>query len=437
MVDAEAVTAYAHAYIDQTRDELVQFLSDYIRQKSINPRRALDFEPGGTTECQRWLSSYLSGLGCFESVEEIPAGSDQLNVVASMKSSEPHEFRSLMFNGHSDVVPVTEEHYSEWLGGDPWSGEVRDGSVYGRGASDMKGGNAAIVWAMRSLGAVGVVPPGKVQASFIIGEESGEADLGPENILGHGFSADMFVVAEPSGLTVCPASVGWFFFQLSVTGEAGHAAGRGRSIHPSTEGVVGVNAIDLMRRLMARIAELESQWGLWERHPLMVPGTMAINPVQVSGGAMQATTPDACSAVFAVTLSPNRSCADGMKEIEDVVASVVEGDPWLSAHPPVIRYPFLHTYYDPVNVPLDSPAVLALRDAVSSVTGRTDPIGLMPTPTDANLFAAAGQPAIVCGPGYLVGSGVHGLNEHVKIADVVAAAKSYTATILDYCWQRR
>jgi acetylornithine deacetylase/succinyl-diaminopimelate desuccinylase-like protein len=61
----------------------------------------------------------------------------------------------------------------------------------------------------------------------------------------------------------------------------------------------------------------------------------------------------------------------------------------------------------------------------------------MPTPTDANLFAAAGQPAIVCGPGYLVGSGVHGLNEHVKIADVVAAAKSYTATILDYCWQRR
>jgi formylaminopyrimidine deformylase len=437
MTDPNPVKRAAYAEIDDSRADLVEFLAEYVQHKSINPSRALDFEPGGTTECQRWLLDRLSGLGCFEDVELLQAGPDDFNVVATMNAGSPHDHRSILFNGHSDVVPVTQEHYNQWSGGDPWSGHVRDGAVFGRGTSDMKGGNAAVVWAMRALSEVGFVPLGRATASFIIGEESGEVDLGPHHILGEGYAADIAVITEPSGLEVCPAAVGWFFFQVVVRGEAVHAAGRARSIHPSSDGVTGVNAIDLMTRIMERLRDLEQQWALYEKHPLMEPGTMALNPVQIQGGGMQATTPDLCSAVWAATLSPNRPCAEVIAEITRVIDTVAVGDAWLQANPPDVVFPFLHTYYDPIDLPIDHPAVRTLARAVAEATGAAKRVGIMPTPTDANLFAAAGQPALVCGPGQLVGSGVHGLNEHIKIDGVVQAAKAYAAMIVEWCSQDR
>jgi acetylornithine deacetylase len=421
------------ARIDESRDELVSFLGDYIRHRSINPTRALDMEPGHTEDCQRWLAETLRAFGCFDRVDMLTAAPGQYNVVATMRSTAPESHRSVLFNGHSDVVPVTAQEYAEWRGGDPWSGHVEDGAVYGRGACDMKGGNAAVIFAMRALAEDGIVPQGRATASFVIGEESGEVDLGPLQLLESGLQADIAVVTEPSGLLVCPAAVGWFFFQVTVEGEAAHAAGRARSIHPSREGVVGVNAIDAMTRIMSRLAQLETQWGLHEAHPLMAPGTMAMNPVQITGGGMQATTPEACSAVWAVTASPNRTCGDVIEEIERVVASVAIGDPWLSKHPPVVTFPFLHPEYEPINLPLSHPAVATLSDALAAAVGTRRGEGIMPTPSDANVLAGAGQPTMVCGPGHLVGNGVHGLDEHIDIGEVVAAAKGYAKMIVDWC----
>ena len=421
------------ARVEKSRSEMVSFLGDYIRHKSINPTRALDFEQGGTEDCQRWLARWLRDAAFFEQVEELEAAPGQINVVAAMPSSAPQRHRSLMFNGHSDVVPVTEQEYADWAGGDPWSGDVRDGAVYGRGACDMKGGNAAVIFAMRAIAEAGITIPGRSTATFVIGEESGEVELGPHHLLKSGFTADLAVVTEPSGLLVCPAAVGWFFFQVSVEGQAAHAAGRGRSIHPSREGVIGVNAIDVMARIMGRLAELERQWGLYEAHDLMPPGTMAMNPVQISGGGMQATTPDACSAVWAVTLNPNRTCADVIEEVEQVIHSVTLGDEWLAKHPPVVTYPFLHPQYEPVNLAIEHPAVGILTDAVGSASGEHRGASIMPTPSDANVLAASGQPTLICGPGWLVGNGVHGLDEHIAVEELVLAAKSYAALILDWC----
>jgi acetylornithine deacetylase/succinyl-diaminopimelate desuccinylase-like protein len=286
---------------------------------------------------------------------------------------------------------------------------------------------------MRAIAESGMVLPGQAAASFVIGEESGEVELGPHHLLQSGFTADMAVVTEPSGLLVCPAAVGWFFFQVTVEGQAAHAAGRGRSIHPSKEGVVGVNAIDIMGRIMSRLAQLEAHWGLYERHPLMPPGTMALNPVQISGGGFQATTPERCSAVWAVTLSPSRTCADVMEEIEQAIRSVAIGDQWLAEHPPVVTFPYLHPQYEPINLPLDHPAVGLMTGAVAAAGADARGVSIMPTPSDANVLAAAGQPTMICGPGQLVGNGVHGLDEHIEVDELILAAKVYAALMLDWC----
>lgn len=425
--------ADAIAWIENSKGDLAEFLSNYVQHKSINPTRALDFEVGGTTECQRWLKDFLAGLGCFENVELLQAGLDDFNIVATMRSSSPKAYRSIMFNGHSDVVPVTEQEYLEWIGGNPWSGHIADGFLYGRGSSDMKGGSTAIIWAMQALAKSGFIPLGQATATFIVGEESGEADIGPNNIIKNGYIADIAIVAEPTDLEVCPASVGWFFFRLDVFGQAAHAAGRLRSIYPSSDGVIGVNAIEIMGRIMTRLRELERQWGLYEKHPLMEPGTMAMNPVQISGGGYQATTPELCSVVWAVTISPNRTCTDVLDEIKRTIDSVSIGDKWLTDNPPQVTFPYLHTEFEPVDISPEHLACKTLLKSSIEITGIERGFSLMKTPSDANLFHAAGQPTIVCGPGQLVGSGVHGLNERVEVEAVVKAAKIFAAMIVDWC----
>lgn len=301
----------------------------------------------------------------------------------------------------------------------------------------MKGGSTAIIWAMQALAESGFVPPGRAIASFIVGEESGEAEIGPLNIIKNGYIADIAIVAEPTDLEVCPASVGWFFFRLDVFGQAAHAAGRLRSIYPSTGGVIGVNAIEIMARIMSRLRDLENQWGIYEKHPLMEPGTMAMNIVQISGGGYQATTPELCSAVWAVTLSPNRSCTDVLEEIKKVIDSVTIGDNWLINNPPAVTFPYLHIEFEPVNISTEHIACRTLLKSALAVTGIERGFSLMKTPSDANLFHAAGQPTMVCGPGQLVGSGVHGLDERIEIESVVQAAKIFASMIVDWCSQEK
>lgn len=422
-----------HDLIESHRHDIEEFLAEYVRRRSIDPRRELiDVEAGGTNECQEWLFGRLLELGTFETVERRPAGPDQITVAARLPMSGHGEHRSLTFNGHTDVVPVTAEQYREWVDEDPWSGTIIDGYLYGRGAADMKGGSTAAIWATHLLIQAGVVPEGLCSLTFTVGEESGHKEIGPLAVLDDGYGADLVVIPEPTGLDVCAAAVGWFFFRIEVEGQAAHAAGRGKSIHPSEQGATGVNAIELMARIMTRLRELETQWGLHVRHPLMEPGTMAINPIHISGGALQATTPEYCSADFTVIVSPNLTCDEAIQQIRDVVESVSIGDPWLTAHPPVITAPFLQDAYESVPLPENSNArdiFLAARNG-HGTPGR---IALLATPSDANFFAAEGQETIVCGPGRFVGDGVHGLNERISIDSVIDAAKTYASFVIDWC----
>lgn len=421
-----------HALIDAKRPDIERFLAEYVQHRSIDPARELpEVERGGTDQCQEWLYGRLTELGTFEDVEML-GGSEEHIVAARLPACGASDFRSVTFTGHTDVVPVTSEEYEQWRGGDPWSGAIADGVLYGRGAADMKGGSTAAIWAAHCLAAAGVRLDGQCALAFTVGEESGRKEIGPLALLREGYGADVIIIPEPTGLDVCPAAVGWFFFRVEVKGEATHAAGRVTSIHPTSAGVQGVNAIDVMTRVLARLRELEAQWGLHERHPLMVPGTMAINPVHIGGGALQATTPEYCVADFAVVISPNRTSADAIAEIRAAVSSITIGDPWLTAHPPVVTAPFLQDAYEPV-VSAEDPTARDLLLQARRVDRRQSQFAALPTPSDANFFSEEGQQVLVCGPSRLVGDGVHGLNERVAIDDVVDLAKSFASFAIDWC----
>ena len=434
-MNIDEIKARTFEIIDSTQDEFISFLREYIQHPSINPERQIPaVENGETTSCQNWLYEALRSLDCFEKVEQWNVSSGELNIAALLPATEPEDYRSALFNGHSDVVPVTAAEYHSWRGGNPWSGEVHDGAIYGRGACDMKGSNSSAIWAARCLQRAGFVPKGRVTLTFTIGEESGNAGLGPYSVKQQGYSGDVIVVTEPTNLNVCPAAVGWFFFRIDAIGKASHAASRGTSIYPSAAPLPpGVNAIELMLPIIERLRCLERDWGLYEKHPLMQPGNAAMNIVKLQGGAEQATTPTSCHAVWAVVVSPNHRCTDVRDQIIRLIENENSTSTWLRQHPAQMTSPYLQGYFDPVNTPVDHPACASMLQAARSTGLEAVEFSCMPTPSDANFFAEDGQPVIICGPGNLLGNGVHGLNEHIEIDSLLKAAKTYAGFIVDYC----
>jgi acetylornithine deacetylase/succinyl-diaminopimelate desuccinylase-like protein len=425
--------------IDSTQDELTAFLSEYVQRRSINPERAIvGVEQGETTACQKWLCEALHSCGSFETVTSWNVGSGELNIAAQLPASAPEAHLSALFNGHSDVVPVTAAEYNSWRGGNPWSGHVEGGALYGRGACDMKGGNAAVIWAARSLRSAGFVPKGRITLTFTIGEESGNAELGPYSVKQKRYPSDVIVVAEPTGMNVCPAAVGWFFFRVDTVGKASHAASRGASIYPSLEqGPPGVNAIEALLPVIERLRELERDWGVYEKHPLMLPGNAAMNMVKICGGADQATTPSSCHAVWAVIVGPGRRCLEVRDQIDRVLETANITSTWLEHNPIKMTSPYLQGYFEPVNTPVTNAACASMLEAVRAAGLSSSQFACMPTPSDANFFAEDGQAVLICGPGNLLGNGVHGLDEHIEIDALVKAAKAYAGFMIDYSSIRR
>jgi acetylornithine deacetylase len=416
--------------IDAQREELVAFLAEYVSRPSVNPGRAVPGEVGDEATCQRWLADRLRSFGVFADVELFEEADGRPNLGATLGRSGDS---GLMFNGHTDTVEVTEEQRAAWRG-DPWSGEVRDGQLYGRGSTDMKAGNAAFLWAAKVVGELGIPLERDVLLTVNIAEETAEADIGPLSVVRRGYTAPVIVNAEPTSLRICPAGMGWFFFRITVKGKRLHPASRYTSIWPQPYGVPieGVDAIEKMRKLMAALSELERDWALYRRHPLVPPGDMGLCPVFIHGGAHRAAMSDSCEVEYSVVYNPGLRSEGVLDQIRATIDGVVASDTWLRENPPTIEVPVIHQILEPVDVPLDHPSVVGLVDAFRKALGREPAYGSLPGPCDANIMCEQGLPTVIFGPGDL-SFGAHGTNEYVPVGQVVEACKVYASLIVDLC----
>jgi acetylornithine deacetylase len=421
------------AAINATADDLITFLSAYVQQRSVNPGRATREEPGGTREAQVWLRDELATWNCFDNLDlwEVETNQPNLAAVASGRGSTG---QALVYNGHTDTVQVSPEQRAEWIGGDPFSGAVIDGKLYGRGATDMKAGNAAFAWAIRAIRQAGLSPASDVTTTFSIGEETGEADIGPLSVLRRGYRAPLIINGEPTNLRVAPATMGWFFFRIVIEGKSLHPAARYTAIFPQPGDAPppGVDAIEKGRKIMDALSHLERDWALYQHHPVMPPGGMNMCTVSIQGGSYRAEMPPGCEIVYAVVYNPALRGEQVLASIQEAIDGVVRSDSWLRAHPPRIDYPVIHQVLEPVNLPLDHEAVQALSAAYRSALGEELTFGCLPGPCDANIMSEEGETTILFGPGDLA-FGAHGTNEYVPVDQVIAACKVYAHLIIDWC----
>ena len=430
-MSSRAIHGRVNAEIERQADSLVRFLQEYVQHKSVNPGRGTDVDPGEEESCQKWLAGRLRDMAVFDSVDVWEEALGRPNVAAIAKGTS--DTPGIMFNGHTDTVEVTQAQREVWVG-DPWSAEIRDGSLYGRGATDMKGGNVAFLWAAKVIRDLKLPLHSNIVLTFSVAEETSEADIGPLSVLRRGYTAPYVVNAEPTNLRISPATMGWFFFKISVQGKGLHPASRYASVYPSTRPLPlpGVDAVEKMRRIMDVLSALENDWSLYERHPLMPAGGMNLSPVLVQGGSLRASMPEQCEAVYAVVFNPSLRSEEVLRRIRAAVAGLGVTDRWLAEHPPQIEVPVIHQILEPVNLPPEHIAVRDLTSAYCNALGSDPDYGCLPGPCDANIMSEAGVDTVIFGPGDLA-MNAHGANEYVPIQQVIDACKVYAALMINRC----
>jgi len=176
-------------WIEADRDKLVSFFSEFLTKPSANP-------PGDTREAASFIAAYLEreGIGC----QVIAPQEHMPNILAVTEGKGPG--KHLVFNGHIDVFPVSEDE--QWTHG-PWSGDIADDAVWGRGASDMKCGTSALILAYIYLARLRDHWPGKLVLTAVSDEETG-GKWGTRFLLDNHANdciGDCVLNAEPSGLS--------------------------------------------------------------------------------------------------------------------------------------------------------------------------------------------------------------------------------------------
>lgn len=423
------------AAIDARADEVVEFAAEFIRQPSINP----DLEPNEPAEkpAQDWLRDQLTAAATFDQVDSWEAEQNRPNVVAVRKGTGGG--RSLTWSAHTDVVPVTPEQADQWSGEGPFSGEIRDGKLWGRGASDMKGAIAAYVMASRILADVGVQLKGDLILAQACGEESGRRDIGCNTILEKGYRSDLAIFPEPTNFNIYPTAKGELYFRLTVPGKSTHICNRHLVAQALPHGVErpGVSAIDNMLKYQLALLELERQWLLWRTNPNVEPGGMFININTMQAGTSITSIPDSCDATGSLLFHPDLSADEVMAEIRATIDRVSDGDYWLREHRPVLDLPLdaesnAPWVKEPVNMPFDHPGVLAISSVLQEVSGREPVIETSPFVCDANFWFPLGQPSLIFGVGDPAW-GIHGTNEHLPVADLIEATKVFAAVTMNWC----
>ena len=407
--------------IEADTDKAIKFLQQMVSIPSVT---------GDEAGIQRFLADYMTRMGLV--VDQWETDWEQLkkhpgyrpvdrgyegrpNILATWKGSGGG--RSLLLNGHSDVIPVGN---GEGWTDNPWSAAIKDGRIYGRGAADMKSGVASHIMAVASLMALGVKPKGDVHINVVIDEEvSGHGTL--DTVI-RGYRADAGISGETSDLAIQPACIGRIWFEIEINGKP---AGIQRRYE-------GVSGIDLGYKIARAVAALEAERVATVKHPLY---PRAIDAIPCAIGSFQAGNypsafPATCLLKGSIATVPGEDHEGAKQTLVDWVASAAAEDPWMNQHPPKVRF----VGYDAQasEIPRNHPITETVSRNYREVTGRDPAISGRQGAADTRFLNQYGNtPTVIFGPGST--AVMHSDDEYVAIEDYITAIKVMALSICDWC----
>ena len=323
----------------------------------------------------------------------------------------------VVLSGHVDVVPTGDRE--TWTD-DPWSGVIRDGRMFGRGACDMKGGVASILGAVRALGATGAL--GRLRGELVVALVPSEEDGGQGTLaaIRAGATGDLCIIAEPSGLDVVIAHAGAITFRLTVPGKAAHASRR-------TE---GVSALDNLQLLLRALEADEARRNAEETDPLMTAIGLPYPTIvgKVAGGEWASTVMDRVVADGRYGVRLGQAPSDAAAELRACIHAACTADPFLREHPATVEV--YGAEFAPSQVPADHLLPVGLAAVAKAVTGRRPALLGVPYGADMRLFINTGDtPCVMYGPGDV--RLAHAANESVPLAEVEACARVLAAWVAE------
>ncbi|MGE6631632.1 peptidase [Bacillus sp. NPDC077027] len=325
--------------------------------------------------------------------------------------------KSILLNGHVDVVP--EGDHKQWTY-PPYSGHIVNGRLYGRGATDMKGGNVSLLLALEAFHALDITLKGDVIFHSVVEEESGGA--GTLSAILKGYTADAAIIPEPSHMKIFPIQQGSKWFRLHVKGRAAHG---GTRYH-------GVSAIEKSHVVLSHVAELEALRNERITEPLFkdIPIPVPINIGKIEGGDWPSSVADLVLLEGRLGIMPGETVQQAEEEFEKYIATLDQKDDWFKKHQ--VEVEWFGARWLPSSIETNHPLVELLMEQYAEVAGQPPKIEAAPWGTDGGLLShVANIPVIVFGPGTT--ELAHYPNESIDLQHVMEAAEMIAGTIVKWC----
>jgi succinyl-diaminopimelate desuccinylase len=399
-------------FIDRHPQLLLGRLRRLVRMATVNP-------PGERYgEITAHLTGELAALGFSARRYPLPSAIvrrslppglrpyPRYNVLGRLPA--PGARRTLHFNAHYDVVPVS----GRWRHGDPFSGRVEDGWIYGRGTADMKGSIASLLLALEALRAAGTPPRLNLEVSFTADEETDSA-LGAGWLVRHApIRPDYAIVMEGGERAgICCGHNGVVWLEVSVHGRAAHGS------KPEE----GINALEKMAALVGALEDYQRRLA---RRRLRAPdGTVLRATLNVGGvfgggeGAKVNTVPAHAAFTLDRRVLANEDHAAAERDLRGFLAAAARRIPRCR-----ITVAKISENFACFRAP-DGPFFAAMAASVRRVRRAPAAFRVSTGFNDMHFFAERlGIPTLGYGPG---GRREHAVDESASVGDLLATAKIY------------
>lgn len=414
------------AAIAGCRDEAVNMLADLVRHPSLL---------GDERSAQDYMHGIFDGMGLRvdefaiddEKLKSHPGYSPSIisyegrhNVVGIHEPRHGTNGRSLILNGHIDVVPVGAE--ALWTS-PPFEPVIRDGRLYGRGGGDMKAGIVAYTIALRALRVMGLEPAAKVFLQSVVEEEcTGNGALA---CLLQGYTADAAIIPEPlPGIMTAQMGVMWLALEVS-----------GKPVHASVAHT-GAGATDFALYMFGELKKLEHRWNAPEgRHASYHSHEHPVNfnLGKIQGGEWASSVPTACRADIRIGFYPGIKPAEVRTTIEKLFADAYRAHPQNNS----LDYRIVYEGFQAEGFVLDmnEPVVTTLAGCHRAIAGSDATFSAFTGTTDARFFNLYGNtPATCYGP--LAGN-YHGIDEWVSLDSMMEVASVLALFMARWCGVNR
>jgi|Deesub1362B_J571_1020462.scaffolds.fasta_scaffold00005_240 succinyl-diaminopimelate desuccinylase len=397
----------------EMESEVPKLAADLIKIPSVNP-------PGDMTEIAGYIRDYLSKYGIECQLKEPEKG--KINIISRYGETNDIE---LMLNGHMDVVPPGDE--DKWTY-PPFSGIIRDGYLYGRGASDMKGALAALI--ISYIAAVNYVEniEKTISLALVPDEETGSSRGTQYLIKDLGLRPKYILIGEPSTLYAYNmGEKGILWYKIRVRGIPGHA---------SASPYIGDNAIlksaDIIKDIYSltkidfepptQLKEIAKVSGELVSSVIGKPElkriftSLSCNIGLIKGGVKTNVIAPDCELDFDMRIPHGLTVDDVINLVKEKLSRYGES---IEIEKVAGEDP---SYTDPY-----SKLISAITSSVKEELNVIPVATLIQGATDARHFRMEGGEAVIYGPAEW--KGVHGYNERIKVEDLIHASRIYLRII--------